>query len=171
MCTFSLEQPSPICPFSHLGCHLQKTSQNIPFQLGLTPLDTGVPNCLLMSRNSLTDFAFEHRSGCCATKPGYAGDNGTIEIWLIDLLLCRLPVCWPWIRQLNDILLQLGRLCVSFVLIQSLWCIFHCLSLWISHSVDQSSHFVCWAALPARLSGYHCRHYIFYRALILLHCC
>ena len=26
-----------ICPFSHLGCHLQKTSQNIPFRLGLPP--------------------------------------------------------------------------------------------------------------------------------------
>ena len=26
-----------ICPFSHLSCHLQKTSQNIPFLLGLPP--------------------------------------------------------------------------------------------------------------------------------------
>ena len=45
---FSLEQPSTICPFSHL----QKTSQNIPFQLGLRPVDTCVPNGLLMLRNS-----------------------------------------------------------------------------------------------------------------------
>ena len=27
---FSLEQPSTICAFSHLGFHLQKTSQNLP---------------------------------------------------------------------------------------------------------------------------------------------
>ena len=48
MCPFSLEQPSTICPFSHLSCHLQKTSQNIPFRLSLPPVDTGVPNGLLM---------------------------------------------------------------------------------------------------------------------------
>ena len=76
MCPFSLEQPSTIRPYSHL----QKTSQNIPFQLGLPPVDTGVPNSLLMLRNSLKDFAFEHRSGCCATEPGYAGDIGATEI-------------------------------------------------------------------------------------------
>ena len=39
-----------------------------------------------MLRNDFNDFAFEHRSGCCATEPGYAGDIGTIEIWLIDWL-------------------------------------------------------------------------------------
>ena len=48
------------------------------------PVDTGVPNGLLMLRNSLNDFVFEHRSGCCATEPGYAGDIGAIKIWLID---------------------------------------------------------------------------------------
>ena len=90
MCPFSLQQPSTICPFSHLGCHLQKTSQNIPFQLGLPPVDTGVPNCLLMLRNDFNDFAFEHRSGCCATEPGYAGDIDAIEIWFIDWLSWKL---------------------------------------------------------------------------------
>ena len=44
------------------------------------PLDTGVPNGLLMLQNSLKDFAFEHRSGSCATEPGYAGDIGAIDI-------------------------------------------------------------------------------------------
>ena len=78
--TCIIVKPSTICPFSHLGCHLQKRSQNIPFRLGLPPIDTGVPNGLLMLRNSLKDFAFEHRSGCCATEPGYARDIGTIEI-------------------------------------------------------------------------------------------
>ena len=77
---FSLEQPSAVCPFSHFSCHLQKTSQYIPVRLGLPPVDTIVPNGLLMLRNSLNDFIFEHRSGCCATKPGYAGDIGVIEI-------------------------------------------------------------------------------------------
>ena len=56
------------------------------FDLALFPVDTGVPYCLLMLRNSLKDFAFEHRSGCCATESGYAGDIGAIEIWLIDWL-------------------------------------------------------------------------------------
>ena len=50
------------------------------FRLGLPPVDTGVPYCLLMLRNSLNDFVFEQRSGRCATEPGYAGDIGAIEI-------------------------------------------------------------------------------------------
>ena len=69
---------------AHLGCHLQRTSQNIPTRLGLPPIDTGVPYCLLMLRNDFNDFAFEHRSSWCTTEPGYAGDIGAIEIWLID---------------------------------------------------------------------------------------
>ena len=40
----------------------------------------------------LHDFAFEHRSGCCATEPGYAGDIGAIEIWLIDWLKRSPPI-------------------------------------------------------------------------------
>ena len=81
LCPFSLEQPSTICPFSHLECHLQKTSQNIPFLLGLPPIDTAVPRGPLMLRNSFNDFVFEHWSGCCATEPGYAGDIGALGIW------------------------------------------------------------------------------------------
>ena len=91
---FSLEQPFTICPFSHLGCHIQKTYQNIPFRLGLSPVDTGAPNGLLMLRNSFNDFVFEHRSGCCATEPGYAGDIDAIEIWLIDWLI---DILWLFI--------------------------------------------------------------------------
>ena len=57
----------------------------------LTPppslVDTGVPYCLLMLWNGFNDFAFEHRSGCCTTEPGYAGDIGAIEMWLIDWLI------------------------------------------------------------------------------------
>ena len=59
-------------------------SQNIPFWLGLRSVNTGVPNGLLMLRNSLNDFVLEHQSGCCATKSGYAGDIAAIEICLID---------------------------------------------------------------------------------------
>ena len=57
------------------------------FRLGLPPVDTGVRNGLLMLRNSFNDFVFEHRSGCCTTEPGYAGDIGAIEIWLIGWLI------------------------------------------------------------------------------------
>ena len=78
MCPLSLEQPSSISLFSHLGFHLQKASQNIPFRLGLPPIDTGVPYCLLMLWNDFNDFAFEYRFGCCATEPGYAGNIGAI---------------------------------------------------------------------------------------------
>ena len=44
------------------------------------PVDTSVPNDLLMLRNSLNNFVFEHQSSCCATEPGYTGDIGAIEI-------------------------------------------------------------------------------------------
>ena len=87
MWPFSLEQPSTICPFSHLGCHLQKTSQNIPFWLGLPPPPRRNRCALLpvdVTRNDFNDFAFEYRSGCRATEPGYTRDIGAIEIWLID---------------------------------------------------------------------------------------
>ena len=50
------------------------------FDLAFPPVDTGVPYCLLMLRNDFNDFAFEHRSGCCATEPCYAGDIGAMEI-------------------------------------------------------------------------------------------
>ena len=101
---FSLEQTSTICAFSHLGCHLHKTSQNIPFRLGLPPMDTGVPYCLLMLRNNFNDFAFEHRSCCCATEPGYTGDIGVIEIWLIDWLMFQplIKLCFEELTQFKS---------------------------------------------------------------------
>ena len=45
---------------------------------------TSTPNCSLIIRNCLIDFAVEHRFSCCATEPGCAGDIGAIEIWLIE---------------------------------------------------------------------------------------
>ena len=72
MCPCSLQQPSTICPFIHLGYHLQKTSQNIPFQLGLPPVDTDVPYCLLRH------WAWLRR--------GYWRYRNLID-WLIDLYI------------------------------------------------------------------------------------
>ena len=48
------------------------------------PIDTCVPYFLLMLRNDFNDFAFEDRPRCCAIGPGYVGDIGAIEIWLLD---------------------------------------------------------------------------------------
>ena len=43
----------------------------------------------LLLPNSFIDFAFRHWFGCCATEPGYPGDIGAVEIWLIDWLFHR----------------------------------------------------------------------------------
>ena len=37
-----------------------------------------------MLRNCFLDFAVDHWFGCRATEPGFAGDIGAIELWLID---------------------------------------------------------------------------------------
>ena len=60
-----------------------------------------LPNGLLMVRDSLNDFVFEHRSGCCPTEPGYAGDIGAIESWLIDWLI---QVFFPVHRSVNQLI-------------------------------------------------------------------
>ena len=38
----------------------------------------------LMLGNCFIHFTVEHRFGCRTAEPGYAGDTGAIEIWLID---------------------------------------------------------------------------------------
>ena len=61
-----------------------------PVYLHLTwpsPIDTTTPNGLLLLRNCFLDFAVEHWLGCFSTKPGFVGDIGAIEIWLIDRLI------------------------------------------------------------------------------------
>ena len=50
-------------------------------------MDTVTPHGLLMLRTCFLDFAVEHWFGCRATEPGFAGDIGAIEIWLIDWLI------------------------------------------------------------------------------------
>ena len=52
--------------------------------LDLCPIDTGMPHGLLMLQSHFFDFAVEHWFGCRATEPGFTGDIGTIEIWLMD---------------------------------------------------------------------------------------
>ena len=74
ICLFSLEQPSTIRLFSHLGCHLQKTSQNIPFRLAPSPLR-------------------RHR---CALLPVDVTERlQRLRIWTPIWLLRH----WAWLRQ------------------------------------------------------------------------
>ena len=54
--------------------------------LAFPPIDTVTPHGLFMLRNCVLDFAVEHWFGCRATEPGFAGDIGAIEVWLIDWL-------------------------------------------------------------------------------------
>ena len=57
-----------------------------------------------MLRNCFLDFAVEHWFGCRTTEPGFAGDIGAIEVWLIDWLIdiccttqrCLLRHCQNW---------------------------------------------------------------------------
>ena len=64
-----------------------RTSEDTSLWLGLSPIDTVTPHGLLMLRNCFLDFAVEHWFGCRYTEPGFAGDIGAIEIWLIDWLI------------------------------------------------------------------------------------
>ena len=80
-----LVQRPTVCPFSR---YLQEISEDTSLWFGLSTIDTVTPHGLLMLRNCFLDFAVEHWFGwfgCCATEPGFAGDIGAIEVWLIDL--------------------------------------------------------------------------------------
>ena len=55
-------QPPRLPPLEDVSKHT--------FSTWPSPVDTGVPNSLLMLRNSLNGFVFEHRSGCYTTEPG-----------------------------------------------------------------------------------------------------
>ena len=43
LCLISLEQPPAVCPFSHFSRYLQETSEDTSLWLGLSPIDTGMP--------------------------------------------------------------------------------------------------------------------------------
>ena len=45
------------------------------------------PHSLLMLRNCFLDSAVAHWFFCHATEPGFAGDIGAMEVWLIDWLI------------------------------------------------------------------------------------
>ena len=57
-----------------------ETSEDTSIWLGLShsPIDTGMPNGLLMLRNCFFDFAVEHCFDCRTTEPGFAGDIGAM---------------------------------------------------------------------------------------------
>ena len=75
--SLSVLSASSVATFKkHLKTHL--------FWLGLSPIDTGMPNGLLMIRNCFLDFAVAHWFDCRATESGFTGDIGAIEVWLID---------------------------------------------------------------------------------------
>ena len=76
-----------ICPFSHFNYQLQQTFQNTSYLLGLTPIDTSMHVGSLSVRNCSLNFPVEHWFGCRAPDPGYEGDVGAVEIWLIDWLI------------------------------------------------------------------------------------
>ena len=59
-CTSSLWNKSPaFCPFNHLNCKLQGTSQSTCVCFGLFPTDTSTPNGLWMLRNCFIDFVVD----------------------------------------------------------------------------------------------------------------
>ena len=68
-----------------------RTSEDTSLWLGLTPIDTGIPDSLLMLWNCFLDLAVEYWFGCRATEPGFAGDIGTnhrtLIAWLINWLI------------------------------------------------------------------------------------
>ena len=52
-----------------------------------------IPHGLLMLRNCFLAFAVEHWLGCRGTEPGFAGDIGAIEVWLIEIWV---GLSWGW---------------------------------------------------------------------------
>ena len=87
LCSVFLEQPSAVGPFSHVSCYIQETSEDTYLWLGLSPIDTGMPDGPLMLRNCFSILGVEHRCSRCTTGPGYAEDIDTIEMWLFDWLI------------------------------------------------------------------------------------
>ena len=51
----------------------------------------------ISKQNCFLDFAVEYWFGCRATDPGFAGNIGAIEVWLIDCLINR-SGSWIWLH-------------------------------------------------------------------------
>ena len=77
----------PVCHYQSVHPLQFPPSGNVSRQIFLTwpfLIDIGMPDDLLTLWNCFIDFAVENWCGCRANEPGYAGDIGIIEIWLID---------------------------------------------------------------------------------------
>ena len=72
---------------------IEETSEDTCLWLGLSPIDTGMTDGLLMLQNCFLDFDVEHWFSCHTTEPSFAGDIGAIEVCLIDWLNHSKP---PW---------------------------------------------------------------------------
>ena len=108
-----------MCPFSQFSCYLQEISEDTSVWLGLSPIDTVIPHCLLMLWNCFLDFAVEHWVGCRATEPGFPGDIGAIQVWLIDWLIPP--------RMLSNLVHSRGNACISVLCcfkwhVSHVWC-------------------------------------------------
>ena len=98
----SILSTTPVPLLFRTACHHQSVhplhlppagmSQDTSLWPGLCPIDTSMPDDLLMLGNCLIAFAAGHWFGCRTTEPRYAGDLGAIEIWLIDWL--NLIIWW-----------------------------------------------------------------------------
>ena len=64
-----------------------------------------VINMIELWRNCFLDFAVEHWFVCRATEPGFAGDIGAIEVWLIDWLIEKVTELKAFCYRYQDLLL------------------------------------------------------------------
>ena len=80
----------------------RNSSRHISLTWPLPRHDTVTPDGPLMLWNCFIDFAIEHWFGCRATEPGFAGDIGAIEIWLIDWCPIAFLCCPQGMRILSN---------------------------------------------------------------------
>ena len=87
-CTPSLWNNLPLSV--HVATIFRKRLKTQPLWLCLLAIDSNTHGSPLMLLKWFIDFPFKHRFGYRATEPGFPGDIGTEEIWLIDWLICEL---------------------------------------------------------------------------------
>ena len=71
----------------NFSCYLQGTSEDTSLWLCLSPIDNSTQDIPLMLQNCFINIVVEHRIGCHAIEPDFAGNIGAIEMWLIDWLI------------------------------------------------------------------------------------
>ena len=74
--------PLSVCSITSIATFKKSLKIHL-FDFGLFPMDTSIPNGLLMLWNCFIGFAVEHRFGCLATESGFARNIGAIKVWLI----------------------------------------------------------------------------------------